>query len=476
MDTSRFTVLAIDDDPTQIELLRVYCSELDYPPTEFLSAVTAEEGYRLLESRTVDLVLSDYRLPDHTGLEVLEYIKQYNPLIRVVIMTAFESVNDAVEILQKGGDDYLIKPTRKQEIEHLLVRIFELQSIERENRVVDEEIHSHFEHLPLVYRSEAIQNVLNLVARSARSNATVLITGESGTGKELIARLIHQTSLRSDKPFVTVNIAALPESLMEGELFGHVKGAYTGADQDRMGRFEEADGGTLFIDEIGEVPPPIQVKLLRAIQFGQVQRIGENLTRELDVRIIGATNRDLERMVENHEFRSDLYWRMNVVHIQIPPLRARKTDISELTRHFIERFNKKNKRSIQGISREALDQLMQYNFPGNVRELENIIERAIIMARGSQLIRSDLQIPGAGRSGASGSGRDTSESRGASDEQNGLTEESYQEQMNAFESRLISTALDESGGNQSEAARRLQISERRLRSRMDILGIKKPQA
>ncbi|MGC9313659.1 MAG: sigma-54-dependent transcriptional regulator [Sediminispirochaetaceae bacterium] len=474
MDTSHFTVLAIDDDPTQLELLRVYCSELDYPHTEFIGAATAEEGYKLLKERTVDLVLSDYRLPDHTGLEVLEYIKQYNPLIRVVIMTAFENVSDAVEILQKGGDDYLIKPTRKQDIEHLLVRIFELQSIERENQVVDEEIHSHFEHLPLVYRSEAIQNVLNVVARSARSNATVLITGESGTGKELIARLIHQTSLRSDKPFVTVNIAALPESLMEGELFGHVKGAYTGADQDRMGRFEEADGGTLFIDEIGEVPPPIQVKLLRAIQFGQVQRIGENLTRELDVRIIGATNRDLERMVEEHEFRSDLYWRMNVVHIHIPPLRDRKSDISELSRHFIERFNEKNKRSIQGISREALDRLMQYNFPGNVRELENIIERAIIMARGAQLTRSDLQLPDTGGSGASGGGRDSTDSRAASEGLNGPTDGSYQQQMNAFETRLISTVLDEADGNQSEAARRLQISERRLRSRMEILGIKKP--
>lgn len=463
MDTSQFTLLAIDDDPTQLELLRVFCSGLDYPQTEFIGAATAEEGYKLLKERTVDLVLSDYRLPDHTGLEVLEHIKNHNPLISVVIMTAFESVNDAVEILQKGGDDYLIKPTRKQDIEHLLVRIFELQSIERENQVVDEEIHSHFEHLPLVYRSEAIQNVLNVVARSARSNATVLITGESGTGKELIARLIHQTSLRSEKPFVTVNIAALPESLMEGELFGHVKGAYTGADQDRMGRFEEADGGTLFIDEIGEVPPPIQVKLLRAIQFGQVQRIGENLTRELDVRIIGATNRDLERMVEEHEFRSDLYWRMNVVHIHIPPLRARKSDISELSRHFIERFNAKNKLSIQGISREALDQLMRYNFPGNVRELENIIERAIIMARGAQITRSDLQLPDTGRSGAAGGGRDA-------------TDESYQQQMNAFETRLISTVLDEADGNQSAAARRLQITERRLRSRMEILGIKKPQA
>lgn len=465
MSEADYTVLAIDDDPTQLELLGVYFSQIDFPHIEYVQAETAEKGFELLHSRTVDAVLTDYRLPDASGLEVLTRCKEYNPLIRVVVMTAFENARDAVHILKSGGDDYLVKPTKKREIEHLIVRLFEQSSIERENAVVNNAIQNQFEELPMVYESDEMRNVLNLVSRSAQSDATVLLTGESGTGKELLARLMHESSPRKDQPFITVNIAALPESLMESELFGHIKGSFTGADQDRKGRFEEADGGTLFIDEVGDIPPAIQVKLLRVIQFGQVQRIGENKTRNLDVRIIAATNRDLEQMAAENEFRSDLYWRLNVIHIAIPPLRKRKKDIIALTEHFIEEFNRKNRRSIQGISREAMDLLMQHDFPGNVRELENLIERSIILARGNLISLRDLPLHPAGNSSGGPLSSDATENCNDPEIQN------YEKQMNDFESRLLKKALAETGGNQSEAARRLNITERRLRSRLQILGI-----
>ena len=462
MENPKFTLLAVDDDATQLELLRVICEKIEFPFIEYLSAETGTQGLETVESRSVDLVLTDYRLPDINGLEVLKRIKADNPLVSVVVMTAFEDARDAVHILQNGGDDYLVKPTRKDEIEHLIVRIFEKSCVVRENQIVQREIEESFDGLSMVvFQSRAMQQVLNLVSRSARSDAIILITGESGTGKELMSRLIHKSSLRKEQPFVTVNIAALPESLMESELFGHAKGSFTGADQDRAGRFEEADGGSLFIDEVGDIPPSIQVKLLRAIQFGQIQRLGENHTRQLNVRIIAATNRDLEGLVAEGSFRTDLYWRLNVVNVTIPPLRARKEDIPPLVEHFIRIFNLKNNRSIQGITREALDLLMRLPFHGNVRELENMIERGIIMARGTHISLRDLESAGVKTS--------------FEDEIHQLCDSAtgtdYQEKMNGFEKQLITCALREAKGNQSEAARRLKISERRLRSRLEILGI-----
>ncbi len=468
MEEPIFTVLAIDDDHTQLEMLKVFADTIEFPKIKYLSAETAEKGLKLAQKHTVDLVLTDYRLPDLSGLEVLQRIKQANPLISVVVMTAFENAREAVHILHGGGDDYLVKPTKKNEIEHLLVRLFEQKSTLHENQIIDREIKEECGDFPIIYKSSLMQSVLNLVSRSARSKATVLVTGESGTGKELLAKLIHQSSDRREQPFVTINIAALPESLMESEIFGYVKGAFTGADQDRMGRFEEANGGTIFIDEVGEIPPSIQVKLLRTLQFGQVQRVGENSTRELDVRIIAATSRDLENMVKEGSFRSDLYWRINVLTIKIPPLRARKEDIPILIDYFIEIFNKKNGRSIRGITREALDRLMGHTFPGNVRELENIIERAIIMTRGSVISIRDLTMQ---NDMEAAEDRETAAFSGLTDFMSG---KNYEKQMKLFESQLISKALEEAGGNQSRAARTLEITERRLRSRLEILNLQKP--
>ncbi len=450
-------VLFIDDDRTQLELLRVLCRKIEYPRIEATSAETGEGGLAVVRRGQVDLVLTDYRLPDMTGLEVLRLVKGVNPEIRVVVMTAFENARDAVEILKAGADDYLIKPTREPDMSHLFVRVHESLSLHREEAGLRAEIEESFDTSAIVFASRQMMSVLQTAARSAAGTATVLITGESGTGKELIARLIHRTGTRRDKPFVTVNISALSESLVESELFGHRKGSFTGATEDRRGRFEEASGGSIFIDEVGDISPALQVKLLRVIQFGEVERIGENTPRKLDVRIIAATNRDLADMVAHRMFRTDLYYRLAVIPIHIPPLRERKEDIPALIDHFIPRFNEKHGKKIARMSREAMDSVMRYSFPGNVRELENLVERAVVLSRGEVLSRHDF--PGLG------------EASGAPPAEPDAAKGGFEEKIRAYESRLIEEALKSSEGNQSEAARALGISERHLRSRMEKLGI-----
>ncbi len=452
-------VLLIDDDPTQIALLEAICSSQEYPAVSCLSAPTGREGVALLSSHQVDLVLTDYRLPDMNGLDVLREVKAVNPLVRVVIMTAFENAREAVEILKAGADDYLIKPTGRPEISHLLVRLHETLTLHREEGEIRGEIEKSFGTTDVVFKSRAIMTVLQTAARSAGSDTTVLITGESGTGKELIARMIHRTGKRSDRPFVTVNISALSESLVESELFGHRKGSFTGATEDRVGRFEEADRGTIFIDEVGDVSPALQVKLLRTIQFGEVQRIGENTQRRLDVRIIAATNRDLESMVRERTFRADLYYRLNVIPIRVPPLRQRREDIPVLVDSFISRFNAKHGTSIEGISREAMDALMRHDFPGNVRELENLVERAVVLARGRTLLRRDFPDIGQARGLGAGPGA------------TGTSAEGLEARVRAFETGLVAEALAQARGNQSRAAEALGMTERHLRSRMEKLGI-----
>jgi DNA-binding NtrC family response regulator len=396
-------------------------------------------------------VLTDFRLPDMNGLEVLKRVKEINPEVRVVVMTAFESARDAVEILKAGADDYLIKPTRETDIAHLLVRVHESLTLHREEGAIREEIEQAFDTSAVVFRSREIMRVLQIAARCAASETTVLITGESGTGKELIARMIHRTGRRADKPFITVNISALPESLVESELFGHRKGSFTGASEDRMGRFEEANRGTIFIDEIGDISPALQVKLLRIVQFGEVERIGENAPRKLDVRIIAATNRDLDGMVKGNLFRADLYYRLNVIPIHVPPLRERRADIPALVDSFIARFKEKHGKTTAGISREAMDALMRYGFPGNVRELENLVERAVVLSRSEALLRRDFpELEAQPEKRAEGG---------------------FEERVRGFEAGLIEQALGEAEGNQSKAAQGLGITERHLRSRMEKLHL-----
>ncbi len=453
---SNFSILLIDDESAQLQSLDRFLTRRGF---QVFATSNGPEGYEIAKSNTIDLVLTDYRMPEWSGAEVLEHIKQLNPDIEVVVITAFGSVEDAVNLMKAGAYDYLNKPIDLDELESLIERVREKRQLVRENRQLKEQLREKFKFESIISQSGEMEDVLNTAARVANSRATVLIRGESGTGKELIARAIHVASPRQDKPFVVINIAALPENLLESELFGHEKGAFTGASEKRIGRFEQANSGTLFIDEIGEIPLPVQVKLLRAIQFGQIERLGSNQSVDVDVRIVGATHRDLEEMIEQGDFREDLYFRMNVVSIQVPPLRKRKTDIPLLVDHFIEKYANENQKKVHSITRDALDELMKYNFPGNVRELQNIIERAVVMSRTEQITEQDL--PGSLR---------LPQRKNSHDPRN-LTS-SYEEKMQAYEKAMITEALEQSDGNQSAAARLLGITERHIRSRMERLGLK----
>lgn len=451
----KLSLLIIDDEESQLQSLKSFLSKRDY---EVSTAENGELGFDILCSKLIDVVLTDFRMPNWDGLTVLKKIKEYNPEIDVVVMTAYGSVEDAVHIMKAGAYDYLTKPIDLDELENLLGRIREKRFLVSENKLLKEQLNEKFKFDSIISQSSVMEEVLNTAGRVAKSKASVLIRGESGTGKELIARAIHRASPRKDQPFVTVNISSLSENLLESELFGHEKGAFTGASNERIGRFEEADGGTLFIDEVGDIPLQAQVKLLRAIQFGDIQRLGGNITKKVNVRIIAATHRDLENMIKDHEFREDLFYRLNVVSIHIPALRQRKSDIPILVDHLIKKHSAMNEKDVKSISSEGMDQLMRYHYPGNIRELENIIERAVVLCRDEIITKSDLpnQIDR------------ISENRifDTSDLSDG-----YENKVKAFEKEIILEAISRTNGNKSAAARLLEITERHLRSRMDILNI-----
>jgi DNA-binding NtrC family response regulator len=451
-----FSILIIDDESGQLESLHSFLSRRGY---EVFTAQTGETGFELAKEHIIDLVLTDYRMPGWDGYDVLQKMKELNPEIDVVVMTAYGTVQSAVEIMKAGAYDYLNKPIDLDELENLVNRVREKRQLVAENRLLRQQLQEKFSFQSIVSQSKEMEEVLNTAARVAPSKATALIRGESGTGKELVARAIHFAGPRAQKPFIETNIAALPETLLESELFGHEKGAFTGASQQRIGRFEQADGGTLFIDEVGDIPLSVQAKLLRAIQFGQIERLGGSATIDIDVRIIAATHRDLEEMIRNKEFREDLYYRLNVVTIWIPPLRKRRTDIQVLTDHFIRTYAEENGKNVTGITREAFDRLMKYDFPGNIRELENMIERAVVLCREEVISTHDLSLPVRTES-----------------EQTVLDplhlDEGYEEKMQAFERAMILEALGKSNGNKSAAARLLGITERHMRSRLGKLGLK----
>ena len=451
----KLSLLIIDDEESQLQSLKSFLTKRDF---EVSTALNGELGFDILSTKLIDVVLTDFRMPNWDGLTVLKKIKEYNPEIDVVVVTAYGSVEDAVDIMKAGAYDYLSKPIDLDELENLLGRIQEKRFLVSENKLLKEQLNEKFKFDSIISQSSNMEEVLNTAGRVANSKTSVLIRGESGTGKELIARAIHQASPRKDQPFITVNISSLSENLLESELFGHEKGAFTGAANQRIGRFEEANGGTLFIDEVGDIPLQEQVKLLRAIQFGEIQRLGGNKTIEVNVRIITATHRNLESMIKNNEFREDLFYRLNVVSIQIPALRQRKSDIPILVDHLINKHSKINQKNVRSISSEAMDQLMKYQYPGNIRELENIIERAVVLCRDEIITKSDLpnQI------------EHISENRlfDTSDLSDG-----FENKVKAFEKEIILEAMSRTNGNKSAAARLLDITERHLRSRMEILNI-----
>jgi two-component system NtrC family response regulator len=443
-------VLVVDDEPAQRQVLAGFLRKRGYQVTEVSGA---DAALSLVARETVDLVLSDIRMPGRSGAELLEEVRGLNPEVPVILMTAYGTIASAVEAMKRGAADYLTKPIDLDELEILVARTLERRALESENRELRRVLEGRYRLEGLETANARMAQAINTAARAAASRATILIRGESGTGKELLARAIHYASPRRQKPFVAVNVAALPETLVESELFGHERGAFTGADRERRGRFELADGGTLLLDEIGDLPRAVQVKLLRVLQARAFERLGGTRTITVDVRVIAATNRDLEAAVREGTFREDLYYRLNVVTVEVPPLRERREDIPLLVEKFVARFAAEAGRTIEGVSREALDQLVRYTYPGNVRELENIVQRAVVLARGPRITTADLPLhvgasPGEAREAAT-----------------------FVERVAAFERRLILEALDRAQGVQTRAARELGMSERHLRYKLKKYGL-----
>jgi DNA-binding NtrC family response regulator len=450
------TILLVDDETSQRSILSGYLKKKRISVLEADSTVTA---LTQLERSSVDIILSDFQMPNGTGLDLLKAVHPIHPQTAFVIMTAFGTIEGAVLAIREGAFDYITKPINLDELDLLLHRIQEMQQLQSENKLLREQLVDKYSFSGIISQSPAMENVLTTVGRVAQSNASVLIRGETGTGKELIAKTIHFAGTRKDKPFIAVNCAALNENLLESELFGHEKGAFTGADKQRRGRFELADGGTIFLDEIGDIPQPIQVKLLRVLQEQQFERVGGSETLSVNVRVIAATNKNLEEAMRSDLFREDLFYRLNVVTIEIPALRQRKEDIPPLLDHFLLRFAKENKRKKLSFSKEAMDLLLRYDYPGNIRELENIVQRAVIMSRGELIATADL--PNIVRSLPN----EVSVTPSCSN----LT---FTEHVDQLEKDLIFEALRSHANNQSKAANALGLSERNLRYRLKKWGVK----
>ncbi len=447
-------VLIVDDDPSQRRLVEFWLQEDGY------RTVTAEDGkagLRAFEQHAPALVVTDVRMPGMSGLDLLGRIKGDNPDILFILITAFATVDDAVEAMKLGATDYLLKPLKPDEVKLSVRRAFEQKELVDENRRLRDFASDSFRFESILAQSHRMRSILEIAAQVARRDSTVLLTGESGTGKELLAKAIHQNSLRADKPFVTVNCGALPENLAESELFGHRKGSFTGAIADRAGKFESANEGTIFLDEIGELPLPLQVKLLRVIQEREVDKIGNTHPIKVNVRILAATNRNLKNLVEDSQFREDLYYRLSVVTIDVPPLRERREDIPLLTQHFVKQFSERYAIPGLSISEEALEKLAQYNWPGNVRELQNVIERVSVLTRNEKIGAGEL--PPEIRSSASRIANISLK----------LPEEGID--LEQVEKEILLQALEKHSWNQSQAARYLNISRKTLIYRMEKFAL-----
>ena len=416
-------------------------------------AAKAEEALSLIDR--ADLILTDFKLPGMTGLEMLQIIRRQNAIVPVIVMTAFGTIENAVEAMKAGASDFLAKPFSLDLLITVVQKALEVGNLRDENVRLKAELGKKYNWDNIVGRSPAMQKIFGEVMRVAPSRATVLLAGESGVGKDLIARAIHFHSPRRDRPFVKINCTALPENLMESELFGYEKGAFTGANISKPGKFEQADTGTVMLDEIGDVPGSIQVKLLRVLQEREVERLGSNKTLHIDVRVIAATNRDLRAALEDGTFREDLYYRLNVVPIEIPPLRERREDIPYLVRHFVEKLGPESGGRVRGITDAAIEKMMQYSWPGNVREIENVIERSIVMTTGEKLDADDIRL-------------DMNLRTRAHAGEMGLPEGMS---LDAYEQELIRNALKQANNNKSQAARLLGLTRNSLRYRLTQMGI-----
>jgi nitrogen regulation protein NR(I) len=458
-------VLIVDDEPN---IRRVLAAMLKREGYETTAAADGEQALAVLQRTPVDVVGSDLVMPRIGGLELLREVRARHPDVPVIMITAHGTVDTAVEAMKAGAFDYIAKPFEQEELKKVIAKASRARELEQ--------VHVHpaeGERPPLVGQSPAMRSVYELIAKVADSPSTVLITGESGTGKELVAQALHRGSARRDQPLIKVNCAAIPKDLVESELFGYEKGAFTGAVGSKPGRFELADGGTLFLDEIGEIPVEMQVKLLRALQESEFERVGGIKTLRVDVRLIAATNRDLKSLIAEGRFREDLYYRLAVVPVALPPLRERKEDIPALVQHFIEKYDRRLGKRVERVDDEALEVLMRYAWPGNIRELENLMERSVLFADGP-VIGADA-LPDGLRERPAGAPVPIAAvgPLGAIASPTGASMKEIVRQAQAeLERELIARALEETGGNVTRAAKRLQISRKSLQVKMKELGFR----
>ena len=439
-------LLIVDDEAIIRESLRDWLSDVGH---QVLTAENGPQALEIIEREKPGIVIADLVMPGMDGIELLKRAKEISPSIEVIIITAYGSIPTAITAMREGAYDYIEKPFCPERAELLIEKLVEHQQLLEENISLHRRLEERYRFENIIAKSPKMQQVIEVIKVVAKSNATVLITGESGTGKELVARAIHSQSYRKDKPFVAVSCAALPESLLESELFGHEKGAFTGAYAQRRGKFESANRGTIFLDEIGDMSANIQVHLLRVLEEKEFTRVGGNELIKVDVRVISATNKDLKQAVAKGQFREDLYYRLNVVTIELPPLRERKEDILLLAQHFLKKFAVENQKGITGFSPEATDFLLKYEWPGNVRELENAIERAVILAKDSHIEVADLP-----------------------QESLTLTHSAplVGKNLGEVEKNHILNILNETGGNYSKAARILGISRMTLYNKIRAYG------
>jgi DNA-binding NtrC family response regulator len=452
-------ILVVDDDESLRRVTQVQLEQAGYTTT------TAADGYEaltILQKSPPDLVITDLKMPGMSGLELLRRIRADYPEMLVVMLTAFGTIESAVEAMKAGAYDYITKPVHSDELELVAQRSLEHRRLVEENHTLRSSLDAKYGFENIIGRSDSLLYVLDLAARAAQTDATVLIHGETGTGKELLAKAVHYNSKRREKPFVTINCGAIPKDLLESELFGHVKGSFTGAVAHRRGKVESADGGTLFLDEIGEMPLELQVKLLRLIQQGEIEKVGAPTASTVDIRSIAATHRDLEAMIEDGTFREDLYYRLSVIPLELPPLRERLDDIPKLVQHFFSKTKKKHEREDLVLPLSVLPYFSNYRWPGNIRELENIVERLVVLTPGKEITISHLpaflrrehppidmlniELPAQGIS------------------------------LEAIEKELILKALDKFKWNQTHAAKYLDISRKALMYRMEKHGIQRAES
>jgi len=454
-------ILVIDDSPEIVNLFS------EFLRTEGYEVDTAEDGARgisLIERNSYDLIVTDLKMPETDGMEVLKYIREHSPDTLCIILTGYGTVKNAVEAIKMGAYDYLTKPVKMDEILVTFQRAFEYRDLKRENLHLRNQLKKKYRFENIIGDSEKMEKVFEVMEKVADTDSTVLILGESGTGKELVAQAIHYRSYRREKPFVPVNCAAIPGELLESELFGHEKGAFTNAIRMRIGRFELANGGTVFLDEIGDMNPLLQSKLLRVLQERQFERVGGTKTIKTDIRIVAATHQNLKAMVQQRKFREDLYYRLNVIPMGIPPLRERKTDIPLLAHYFLDQFNRRKKKKVRGIREDAMARLMQYEWPGNVRELENTIERVIILLDGDLVTPADLpdkfhEIPRV----------ETAQT--ADIPESGI---SLDDAVNEFERNLILQALIKTGWVKNKAAQLLNLNRTTLIEKIKRQNLQPP--